>query len=118
MENDLLSKLSNLGMLAFFDLSKKMVVAHFFNKDEGKKDIMAFLKKDLSWDVREVIEENSVLLSTKEIVEFTHNPLGCYSNGGDFDIFIRTYINNLAKSDNGVDQAVLDILEKGYQKLN
>ena len=90
MNQELLSKLSNLALYGYYEPSKDMVIVHFFNKDEDKADVIAYLKRDMSWDVREITSEKSTLLADKELVEIQHTCVGMYEKGSKFDQFVRT----------------------------
>ena len=89
MDMELINKLSNLALYGYYEPSKDMVVVHFFNKDEDKPDIIAYLKRNMSWDIREIKEEKSQLLSDKEVVEISHTNLGIYEKDSKFDQFVR-----------------------------
>jgi hypothetical protein len=95
-----------------------MVMVHFFNKDEQKADIVAFLKKNMTWDVREIVGEKSQLLADKEIIEVFHKHIGTFEKGSKFDEFVKA---SLLKMIDVADQEKLketskmfQILESGY----
>jgi len=98
MDKNLLDLISNLTFLGYYDQSKGMVVAHFFNKDEeDKNDIIAYLKGNMSWDVREVIEETCVLMEDCESITIKHKLLGCYPKDSSFDKLVRKGTIKMAK---------------------
>jgi len=103
MELNLLSKISKLTFYGYYDPSKKAVTVHFFNESEKKQDIIAYLKKDMSWDVREIVSETSTLESDSEHIVIVHNPLGIYEQGGDFDRFIREGLLRMGQGTHGED---------------
>ena len=75
MEMYILSKLSGLAFYGFYDPSKKMVTVHFFNEQKDKPDIIAYLTKNMQWDVREIIDEVSVLGTECEYITISHKLL-------------------------------------------
>ena len=89
MDIELVNRLSNLTLYGYYEPSKDMVIVHFFNKDEDKSDVIAYLKRDMSWDVREIVSEKSQLLPDKELVEITHSSLGVHNKESKFDQFVR-----------------------------
>lgn len=100
MDLDLVNKLSNLTMYGYYDPSKDMVVVHFFNKDEQKSDILAYLRKNMSWDVREIVDEKAQLFANKEVIELTHKNLGVFEKDSNFDKFIRTSLMKITNEKN------------------
>lgn len=108
MDIELINKISNLTLYGYYDPSKDMVVVHFFNKDEDKSDILAYLKRDMSWDVREVLNEKSQLLADKEIVEISHKNLGIYTKDSKFDQFVRNSLTKMYSDPNG-DKPLRDL---------
>ena len=94
MKEDFISRISNLTLFGYYDISKDLVVVHFFNKDEDKPDVVAFLKRNMSWDVREITGEKATLFPDKEIVEITYNQIDTFDKGSKFDQMIR---NSLTK---------------------
>jgi len=116
--NDLLSKISNLTFLGFYDKSKNMVTVHFFNEENEKPDIIAYLRHDMAWDVREITGEVSVLNDDYENITILHNCLGCQAHGSVFDQFVRKGVTQMAKEIFGDDvklsekDRVFDVFEK------
>lgn len=100
MDMELLNKLSNLTLYGYYEPSRDMVMVHFFNKDEDKSDVIAYLKRDMSWDVREIVGEKSQLFDDKETIEISHSKLGIYNKDSKFDQFVR---NALLKVFSGQD---------------
>lgn len=97
MSNKLFERISNLSMYGYYDPSKNMVVVHFFSEEGDKPDIMAYLKADMSWDVRETVDESSVLEKNKEVVTIYHKSLGVCNKDSQFDKFIREGLTGIAK---------------------
>ena len=95
-----MEKLSNLSFLGYYDSSKGLVVVHFFNKDENKNDIIAYLKGNMSWDVREVISETSVLMDSYETITIKHELIGQYDKDSNFDKFVRKGLTKMAEENN------------------
>lgn len=108
--NDLsvLEKLSNLTFCGFYDSSKQIITIHFFNKDCEKPDIMAYLNKDMSWDVREVLEENSILYKDCEIITITHKVLSREEKDSVFDKFVRKGLISMAEQTYGKDANLIE----------
>ena len=103
MEIALLNKLSDLTFYGFFDPSKGMVTVHFFNEANNKPDVIAYLREDMSWDVREIVDEQSELHSDKEVVTILHEPLGIEEHGSQFDEFVRLGVTKLGEEIHGAD---------------
>jgi len=97
MEITLLNKISNLEFCGYYDPSKNRVSVHFFNQQEEKPDIIAFLNRDMSWDIREIISETSVLYDNKEIITVEHMSIGTHLKDSDFDKFVRVGLAGMAK---------------------
>jgi hypothetical protein len=97
MSVNIFDRISGLTFYGFYDPSKDMITVHFFNEDNSKPDIMAFLRKDMSWDVREILSEKSELTFDKEVVTIEHTPLCKYPPGSDFDKFVRKGLAEMAK---------------------
>jgi len=86
---EILNRLTNLVPHGYYDVSKDMVVVHFFSDGGNKSDVMAYLKRDMTWDVREVASEKSTLLWDRESIEILHNPIAICEKGGKFDKTLR-----------------------------
>jgi hypothetical protein len=95
MNLETVNKISGLDLYVFFNPSSKIVTAHFFSSDGVKPNIMAYLKRDMSWDVREIIEETSTLEDDQEVIVVRHKILGIENKDGDFDKFIRVGVEKL-----------------------
>jgi hypothetical protein len=106
---EIFNKISKLTFYGFYDPSKGMVTVHFFNEEESKSDIIAYLNSDMSWDVREIISETSMLYGNCEIVTIKHNVLGIQKHGDTFDKFVRTGLKKMAEKVHGED---IDLAEK------
>ena len=89
MEVELVNKISNLTFGAYYNESIDRVVVHFFNNEEKKPDIIAYLLPNKAWDIREVVDETSELDSTPpflgETITITHEQLGIYSEDRDWE---------------------------------
>lgn len=103
MDIKLLNKLSDLTFYGFYDPSKSMVTVHFFNETNDKPDMIAYLREDMSWDVREIVDEVSELQSDREVVTILHEPLGIESYGSQFDDFVRLGVTKVAQEVYGDD---------------
>jgi hypothetical protein len=97
MSNKIFERISNLSMYGYYDPSKDMVIVHFFNEEDNKFDVIAYLKRDMSWDVREVIGESSMLNKDSESITINHNLLGIYEKGSRFDALIREGLEGIAQ---------------------
>ena len=114
---ELLNKLSKLTFYGFYDPSKGIVTVHFFNQQEpDKPDIIAYLNKDMSWDVREITDEQSTLYDDREEVVIKHKPIGIEQSGSDFDKFVRVGLDALGKQMHGED-AVLEEKDRMFRIL-
>jgi hypothetical protein len=98
-DSKLLNKLSKLNFISFFDPSKDMVVVHFYNEEENKKDIIAYLLPSMSWDIRQVEKESSKLFADKEIVTIHQKVLAFEPKDSLFDKMVRKGIAAQAKSE-------------------
>ena len=103
MNIQLLNRISNLNFYGFYDPSKELVTVHFFNEKENKPDVIAYLRHDMSWDVREIVKEQSILYNNKEVITILHEPLGVESTGEAFDEFIRLGLTKMAIEMHGED---------------
>jgi len=88
-DNKLLNEISGLSLCGFLDTSRNMVIVHFFNDDSDKQDIVAYLLKDMRWDVRKIVKEVALLTSDKEIVEIFHESMGVFECDSWFDKLVR-----------------------------
>ena len=113
MDQTLLEKISNLALLGYYDEDLKMLCVHFFG-DCGKHDLMAYLRPDLTWDLREVLSEHVQLFDDHETVEITHSKVGVYESGSGFDQFIRQALEALGENEGLQDDKVKVVLEQGY----
>lgn len=86
---EILGKISNLNITGYYDQSNGFVVVWFHSAISNKADIVAYLKQDMSWDVREVVSEVSHIGPCSETVEIKHNLLGLFEKDSDFDTMIR-----------------------------
>lgn len=109
MDTQLLNKLSNLTFCGFYDPSKELITVHFFNETENKPDIIAYLKHDMSWDVREIIEECSKLYDNKEVITILHKLLSIEETGGKFDEFVRLGLTKMAEKAHGEDVKLSEV---------
>ena len=105
---DLLNKISGLAFFGFYEPYKKLVTIHFFS-EEDKPDVIAYLRRDMSWDIRQIVEEQSELLDDKEVVTILHEPLGIEEMGSTFDEFVRTGLASMAKESHGEDVALTNL---------
>jgi len=110
---EILDKISNLVPHGYYDKSKDMIVVHFFSKDSDKPDIMAYLKRDMSWDIREVVEEKSTLLFDREVVEILHKSVSRCERGSQFDKMVRDILLKIEAR----IQKMLGLLEKEIKCL-
>ncbi len=75
MEIELVNKLSELSMIGYLDPSNGYVTVWFYNNEKTEKsDIVAYLMQDMSWDLREIIDESDDIvpeniLKMKEVLE-------------------------------------------------
>lgn len=109
MNIKLLNKLSDLTFYGFFDPSKGLVTVHFFNEENDKPDIIAYLLPNMSWDVREIIKEISWLKDDKEIVHIFHKSLGIQDSDSEFDKFVRLGLTKMAEEIHGKDINLTEI---------
>jgi len=118
MKSAMINKISGLTFCGFYDPSKEMVTVHFFNEGSDKADIIAYLRKDMSWDVREILSEESHLYENSEAIIMRHNKLCVEEQGSSFDEFIRLGLEKMARQVHGKDadltkaDKVFEILEK------
>ena len=114
MDNELLDKLTGLTLLGYYDTDLKLLCVHFFG-DQQKHDLVAYLKHDLTWDLREVLSESVQLFDDHSTVQIQHSRLGTYAAGTGFDRFIRQALKQLIDQETLVDQKVGEVLDYGYQ---
>jgi len=108
MDTKILNKLSELIFCGFYDPSKQMVTVHFFNETNNKPDIIAYLLKDMTWDVREIVDEVSELQNDKEIITIHHKLLGIEDCDSQFNSFVRLGVTKFAQSVHGDDANLLE----------
>lgn len=111
MNNDFINKISNLTLLGYYDESKDLIVVHFFNKDEDKPDIVAFLKRNMDWDVREIISEKATLFPDKEIIEIQYKQIEIFKQNSKFDKFVRSSLEKTAEQNKQIK--MFEILKMG-----
>ena len=101
-----------------------LIVVWFHKSDKDDRDAVAYLKEDMSWDLRTIVSEKSTLYDDKEIIEVQHEAIDTFKSGSDFDITLRKMLDQLmeyAKKENGSSPG-LDIMEivlkeKDYNKI-
>lgn len=119
MDLELVNKISGLAVHGYYEPSKGVVMVHFFNNEDGKNDVIAYLRGNLDWDVREITSENAVLYPDREVVEIYHAPIGIHAKGSTFDQFVRAALYKTIPD--GVEtparelNKMFEILEDGYQ---
>lgn len=109
MDVTLLNKISNLTFVGFYNPAGDLITVHFFNEASDKPDIMAYLQKDMSWDVREVLSEQSTLYPTHEEVVIKHRRVGVESTGSKLDEIIRAGLEKMARQVHGDDVNLPDV---------
>ena len=107
MDLELMNMLSGLDLYGYYEPSKEMVVAHFFGQGSAKPNVIAFLGRDLSWDVREITGEKSKLYNNREIVIIEHRPISIQPHGSQFDELVRKGLESMARQQYGED-AILE----------
>lgn len=121
MDLDLVQKISNLAFASYYNPSLDLVVVHFFNKDESKNDIIAYLRHDMSWDVREILDETSELDTMEsdgflgEDITISHERIGIYNKGSNFDKFVRSAVDALLQK--AKDEESLDMIDERVQRV-
>ena len=115
MDKAIMEKLGNMSLLGYYDEDLKMLCVHFFG-DGGRKDLMAYLKSDYSWDLREVVRETATLYDDKEVVEITHNRLAVYDTNSPFDKMVRSALQKMMENEGFKDEKVENILTNGYEE--
>lgn len=114
MTKELTEKLSNLSLLGYYDKDLMMLCVHFFGEGD-KPDLMAYLRPDLSWDLREVLSEKVELFDDCERVCIKHTPLGMFKPGSKFDEFVRGMLTKSLEVDNYMDKGrIEEVLKNGY----
>ena len=109
MEMELVNKIADLAFYGFLNPSSNIVTVHFFNEENDKADIIAYLKRDMSWDVREVVEEITTLGDDRETVVIMHNPLGIEPADGDFDKLVRSGLERMGHEIHGEEVKLQDV---------
>lgn len=117
MDIELLNKITKLTFYGYYDPSKNQVAIHFFNQQETKPDVIAFLNRDMSWDIREIISETSVLYDDKEIITVEHKKICTQQKDSDFDKFVRVGLKEMALQIYG-EEAKLEEKDKTFVILN
>ncbi len=108
----MIEQISGMELCVFLNPSNSIVTVHFFDRGNkaGKPDIMAYLQRDMSWDVRRVVGETSVLEANREIVSINHESLGIELSGNDFDKFVRAGTKQIIES-LGKENGIIEISE-------
>lgn len=91
MNIDLLNKISNATIYGYYDPSLKLVTVWFYNS--GKANVVAYLMKDMRWDIREITDERSKLFEDKEIITISHKPIEKQTKNSEFDQVVRSALN-------------------------
>ena len=94
METKILNMISNASINGYYDPSLKLVVVWFHNI-EDEADLVAYLQKDMTWDLRKVKKESSCLYEDKEIVEVLHENIDKFKPDSEFDQVVRKVLNQL-----------------------
>lgn len=95
MEIEVLNMISNASINGYYDPSLGLVVVWFHNIDDDKPDLVAYLKQDMSWDLRKIIEEKSTLYNNKEVIEITHELVNEYKKDSKFDDTVRSVLKQI-----------------------
>jgi hypothetical protein len=115
MTKELVERLANLSLLGYYDESLKLLCVHFFEEGD-KQDLMAYLRADLSWELREVVSESAVLYDDRELVTIIHSALGSFEAGSKFDQFVREMLAKQLTSEGLIKDDIMEgILKNGYQ---
>ena len=122
MDIDLVNKISGLSIHGYYEPSKDMVMVHFFSNELEKSDIVGYLNRDMSWEVREITGEKATLLPDREVIEVSHSQIGTFEKGSKFDQFVRSALVSMVPEDNEKPLKELNkmfrILEDGYYEDN
>lgn len=107
---DILNTIANTSISFYFEKTLNKLIC-YFSSDE-KNDIVAYLLDDMSWDVREIISEHSVLNETSENITINHKPVSLEKPDSQFDNVIRKYINGVieAEENNSTFDKIKNIL--------
>ncbi len=98
---EIISKISELNINGYFDHSNGYVVVWFHSNASDKPDIVAYLNANMSWDIREVLSEESVLTSDQETVIIKHKPISTEDSGSIFDLVVRKMLKGLIDAEKG-----------------
>lgn len=96
MDTEILDLISNSSINGYYDSSLRLIVVWFHSMDD-KSDCVAYLNKNMEWDLREVISEISSLYDDKEIIEITHRPVEVFRKDSEFDKALRRVLENIIK---------------------
>ena len=94
MDVELLNMIAGASVNGYYDPSLGLVVVWFHNND-NRADIVSYLLKDMTWDVRKVITEESTLTENKEIVEIHHELIDIFDANSKFDNTIRSLLKQM-----------------------
>lgn len=94
MEIEILNMISNASINGYYDPSLDLIVVWFYNID-NRSDFVAYLLSDMSWDLREIVDEKSSLYDDKEVVEIAHKPIKKFEKNSVFDKTIRRVLNQI-----------------------
>lgn len=97
MKIELLNMISDASINSYYDKSLDLVVVWFHNDKSNKQDVVSYLLKDMTWDVRRVISEVSVLINTGEVVTINHESIGLFEKDSQFDTTIRSVLKQLTE---------------------
>lgn len=112
MADDIISKISELNLNGYYDHSNGHVTVWFHNNTTDKNDVVAYLKANMSWDVREVVAEQSEILTNKEVITITHKPLSIEEPGSTFDSLVRKMIDSMIENDdNEIPESITKMKE-------
>lgn len=113
MKVKIINLLTDASINGYYDPSIGLVVVWFHKTNQEEQDAVAYLQKDMTWDLRTIKSEKSILYPDKEVIEVQHNPVDIFKPGSDFDVSIRKMLDQLmehAKNENGSSPG-LDIME-------
>lgn len=124
MKVEFINKISDLTFGCYFSESLDMIVVHFFNKDADKPDLIAYLKHDMSWDVREITDEHSTLDGLQEFhgetITISHEQLGIYDKESNFSSFMKKSIRQMSENEGVVtiSERIMNILDNNSYDKN
>jgi len=104
VDTKMINLLSGTKIIGYYDEDCELVIAWFYSED--KSDMVAYLKPDMSWDMREITGEKSEIFDDREVVVITHAPVGLWDKDSSTARFIKKALDEYVRQSEEEDELV------------